>query len=90
MRLFIKSNIELYQRILAYEPLLLEDIYRQLRESCACSKKDLMGFLDEQGIVYVNHAADGGGSRSKKALKGKALKGKAVAGKGKGKKAVSK
>jgi len=85
MRLFIKSNIELYQRILAYEPLLLEDIYRQLRESCACSKKDLMGFLDEQGIVYVNHAADGGGSRSKKALKGKA-----VAGKGKGKKAVSK
>ncbi|XP_065059035.1 uncharacterized protein LOC135686680 isoform X2 [Rhopilema esculentum] len=56
---FMKSNKDFYHKILTYQKLSFEDIYKAVKEAkLKCTKARLMDFLDDQCICVVFPKAD--------------------------------
>jgi hypothetical protein len=50
----IKSNKELYTKVLTYKPLILESLHLMLKENgFKCKLNNLMHFLDEQVRIVL-------------------------------------
>ncbi|XP_011502688.1 PREDICTED: uncharacterized protein LOC105366071 [Ceratosolen solmsi marchali] len=62
----IKSNKELYTKVLMYKPLPLESLHSMLKENgFKCKLKDLMNFLDEQCITFQGQTDKGNYMKNK-------------------------
>ncbi|XP_063982788.1 uncharacterized protein LOC135165435 [Diachasmimorpha longicaudata] len=52
-RQLLASDTELHKKVLTYEPLLLETLYKRLKaEGCAGNMNEVMDFLDNQCITF--------------------------------------
>nr|CAD7592922.1 unnamed protein product [Timema genevievae] len=70
VRRYITTNTELYERILRYEPIWLEELTKELKsQGLKFNSNQLMDYLDEQCITF--RTAQGQRNRAKKAARQK-------------------